>query len=66
MNLAPTVKELKTVTEAQWNEIAKFAAIGKIKNEIADLLESAPELELDSTIEFIHGLAIRELSKRKI
>jgi len=66
MNTQEIVKEQKTITQAQWDEISKFAQIGKIKNALADLLEMAPELELDTTIEFIHGLVIREMKSREM
>lgn len=65
MKVQSTIANQSTIPQAQWDEIAKLAAISKIKNAIADLLIIAPELELDSTIEFIHGLVIRELKNRK-
>lgn len=65
MTTSNVIKEQKTLTTEQWAEIEKFAAMGRIKNQITDLLESAPELSIDDTFEFLHGLVVRELRKRK-
>lgn len=64
MNALETIKESRTITPSQWDEIAKFVQLGKIKNAIADLLEAAPELEFDSVFDFIHGLVVREMKAR--
>lgn len=64
MNASNLVTEQKTITASQWSEIEKLAAIAKIKNLLADLLESAPELNITDTVDFIMGLTERELKSR--
>lgn len=66
MKASNLVNEQKTVTAQQWSEIEKLAAIGKIKNLLADLLESAPELNITDTVDFITGLTERELKYRSM
>jgi len=65
INANNAVKSSATITQSQWSEIEKLAAIGRIKDQIADLLESAPELNIDDTFDFLSGLVVRELKSRK-
>ncbi|HYD92229.1 MAG TPA: hypothetical protein VEA37_12170 [Flavobacterium sp.] len=46
------------------DEIGKLAAVGRIKNQIADLIVAAPELNLSNLMEFIQDLAAREIERR--
>lgn len=41
MTTPNVIKEQKTLTTEQWAEIEKLAAMGRIKNQITDLLESS-------------------------
>jgi len=63
-NAKTTIENQVTLTSAQWAEIEKLALINKIKNQIADLLEKAPELNITETFDFIFSLTERELRKR--
>lgn len=65
MNVLNTIREQRTITAEQWSEIEKIAAIGRIKNQIADLLQASPELDITETFDFIMSLTERELKKRK-
>lgn len=47
-------------------ELDKFGRIGKIKDQIVQLLEVAPELDIDQTFEFIRGLVDRDRKKQVI
>lgn len=64
MNTSETVKEKKSISTDQWNEINKLATIGRISDQIAELLHAAPELEFDSLFDFLHGLTIRKLKTK--
>jgi hypothetical protein len=65
MNAKNIITEQKTISAEQWLEIEKMASICRIKNQIADLLESAPEFSLAELIEFIQSLTEREIRKRE-
>lgn len=66
MKASNLVNEQKKVSAQQWSEIEKIAAMGKIKNLLADLLESAPELNITDTVDFITDLTKMELKSRSM
>lgn len=64
MTTSSTIHEQKTLTNEQWSEIKKLATIGRIADQIADLLNDAPELNMDSVFDFLNGLTVRKMKQR--
>lgn len=58
-------RSVKTFSAEQWSEIEKLASVNRIKNQLADLLEASPELNLADICEFIQSLTERELDRRR-